>query len=313
MSRKILSSIEVKGSLFLEGSSAMSSAATRFVTQDSSTYALKYRSASQMLSDIGAAASSINLDTILTNGNTTTKTMTVGSLVVSNSVTLSSLSTGVLKINGSGVVYSENSDTAEVIDYDTDIIGSRDGNNTTFQLKYPYLPGSLKLYLNGLCLTMGTNYDYIESYPSSVVFSIAPQTGSLIVAEYKTGPGNVIGGTGMVLTGSSVVYDNRDARVMSLSTAVSITPDLALYDQYIIYSLSSNITINASTGTSGSSCLIWIKDNGTPRTITLNANYVDLFGLVPATTTVGKWTVIGFFKRAEDAGKDHIISANTQS
>lgn len=313
MSRKILSSIEVKGSLFLEGSSAMSSAATRFVTQDATTYALQYRSAAQMLSDIGAAPVNIDLDAILTNGNTTTQTLTVGDLVVSNTVNLPALNAGVLKVDATGEVYSEDSDTVEVIDYDTDITGLRNGTNTTFQLKYPYVPGSLKLYLNGLCQTLGSGYDYIESYPQSVVFTVAPASGSLLVAQYKTGPGNVVGGTGTVLTGSSVVYNNRAPRVSSLTTTTTLTPDLSLYDQYVISGLASNIAINASIGgASGSSCLIWIKDNGTARTITLNANYLDLFGQVPATTTVGKWTVIGFFRRNEDSGKDHIISANTQ-
>lgn len=85
----------------------MSNAATRFLTQDAVTYALQYRSAAQMLSDIGAAPASIDLDAILTNGNTTTQTMTVGNLVVSTLLTLPALSAGVLKIDATGKVLSE--------------------------------------------------------------------------------------------------------------------------------------------------------------------------------------------------------------
>lgn len=113
-----------------------------------------------------------------------------------------------------------------------------------------------------------------------------------------------------VLTG---LADNKKARVSTITTTTALTPDLDSYDQYIITTLASNITINASTGgANGSGCLIWIKDNGTARTITLNANYVDLFGQVPATTTINKWTVIGFVRRNEDSNKDHVIAGNTQ-
>jgi disulfide oxidoreductase YuzD len=114
-----------------------------------------------------------------------------------------------------------------------------------------------------------------------------------------------------VLTG---LADARLARVSTTTTATSITPNLDSFDQYIITTLASNITINASTGgANGSGCLIWIKDNGTARTINLDSNYVDLFGQVPATTTIGKWTVIGFVRRNEDSSKDHVIAGNTQS
>lgn len=113
-----------------------------------------------------------------------------------------------------------------------------------------------------------------------------------------------------VLTG---LADNKKARVSTITTTTALTPDLDSYDQYIITTLASNIIINASTGgVNGSSCLIWIKDNGTSRTITLNANYVDLFGQVPTATTIGKWTVIGFVRRNEDSNKDHVIAGNTQ-
>lgn len=47
--------------------------------------------------------------------------------------------------------------------YDQDILGTRNGTNQTFTVAEAYVPGSLKVYLDGVRLSKGNNSDYIET------------------------------------------------------------------------------------------------------------------------------------------------------
>lgn len=46
--------------------------------------------------------------------------------------------------------------------YDGDISGLRNGVNNIFTINIPYVPGSLKVYIEGILLSKGNSYDYIE-------------------------------------------------------------------------------------------------------------------------------------------------------
>lgn len=51
--------------------------------------------------------------------------------------------------------------------YDESIYGLRDGQNKDFTIEEAFVPGTLKVYLDGILLTKGNNKDYIELNPGS--------------------------------------------------------------------------------------------------------------------------------------------------
>lgn len=69
-------------------------------------------------------------------------------------------------------------------DYDVNIIGARDSVNTIFTASNNFIAGTTKVYKNGLRLTRGAGYDYIETGPNQITFSQAPDNGDLLIIDY---------------------------------------------------------------------------------------------------------------------------------
>lgn len=85
-------------------------------------------------------------------------------------------------------------------------------------------------------------------------------------------------------------------RVSSAASASSLTPDSSNYDVYIFTALAAALTINADTGTPTSEqpLVIKLKDNGTARALTWDAQYVARGAALPITTIINKVVRIGF-------------------
>lgn len=83
-------------------------------------------------------------------------------------------------------------------------------------------------------------------------------------------------------------------RVYTAVSDSSLTPDIDSYDTFTETTLAALITINNPTGTPTNAQEIEfrLKDDGTPQGITWGANFVDLTGSLPATTTAGKWIYV---------------------
>lgn len=75
--------------------------------------------------------------------------------------------------------------SADITDYDYDILGNRDSSNKVFSLRYAFLSNSTKVFLNGIRLTPGVEYDYIEVQPNKIEFSTAPFDKDFITVDYK--------------------------------------------------------------------------------------------------------------------------------
>jgi hypothetical protein len=69
-------------------------------------------------------------------------------------------------------------------DYDVNIIGARDGINTIFSTSNNFIAGTTKVYRNGLRMTKGVGYDYVESGLNQITFLQAPDLGDLLVIDY---------------------------------------------------------------------------------------------------------------------------------
>jgi hypothetical protein len=138
-----------------------------------------------MLSDLGAASSSIGIDEVLANDNVTSYSLTLGGLAVNGVVAFPSLGAGVLKTDANGNVYSDASSVVDFTDYDYDITGPRNGINTAFILRNVYVPDTTKVYINGIRQTLGAGYDYEEIAPDRIQFHTPPDTNDLLTVDYK--------------------------------------------------------------------------------------------------------------------------------
>jgi hypothetical protein len=69
-------------------------------------------------------------------------------------------------------------------DYDFNISGIKDSVNKTFVLSANFMMGTTKVYINGLRLTPGAGYDYVEASTNQIIFTNAPDLGDLIVVDY---------------------------------------------------------------------------------------------------------------------------------
>jgi hypothetical protein len=73
-----------------------------------------------------------------------------------------------------------------IIDYDYNIAGLRNGNNTNFSTTVPYKPGTTRVYLNGQRLTPGATYDYLEVSANQIGLFYTPVPSDRLIIEYET-------------------------------------------------------------------------------------------------------------------------------
>jgi hypothetical protein len=132
-----------------------------------------------------------------------------------------------------------------------------------------------------------------------------------------TAIGNAVNTSGGLATtnGAATLTNKRiDPRVSSTTSASSITPDIASYDQYCLTAQAATLTINAPTGTpvDGDKLIIRILDNGTSRTLSWNATYTVIGTTLPTATTVNKMTYVGCIYNAANTRWD-VVAVTTQA
>lgn len=71
-----------------------------------------------------------------------------------------------------------------ITDYDYDITGNRNSVNKVFTLRNNYISGTTRVFINGVRLTPGSQYDYVETAPNQITFTNAPDNGDLITVDY---------------------------------------------------------------------------------------------------------------------------------
>lgn len=70
-------------------------------------------------------------------------------------------------------------------DYDYNITGIKNGLNTNFSTSSNFVTGTTKVYLNGLRLTMGVGYDYIEVSNNQITLDYSPVASDRLIIEYE--------------------------------------------------------------------------------------------------------------------------------
>ena len=86
------------------------------------------------------------------------------------------------------------------------------------------------------------------------------------------------------------------ARVFNAASAATLTPNVTLYDEFVITALAAPLTIAApsTAGSAGQAIVIRINDDGTARALTWNAIYRQVGTTLPNTTVAGKIAYFGF-------------------
>jgi hypothetical protein len=116
------------------------------------------------------------------------------------------------------------------------------------------------------------------------------------------------------LTGVETLTNKRiTGRVLSATTATTLTINGDTTDQYIVSALASAMTIASPTGTptEGQQLIIRIKDNGTAQTLTWNAIFRE-GATLPTTTTISKTTYVGCIYNSADSVWD-VVAVTTQA
>ena len=70
------------------------------------------------------------------------------------------------------------------IDYDSAITGLKNSSNTVFTTTENFIPGTTRVYLNGLRLTNNGSNDYTETGTNQITFTSPPDAGDLMIIEY---------------------------------------------------------------------------------------------------------------------------------
>lgn len=162
-----------------------------------------------------------------------------------------------------------------------------------------------------------TKLDGIEAGAQvNTVTSVSNKTGAVTLTKSDVGLGSVDDTSNATERAAAATLTNKriDPRVYSTTSAASLTPTVASYDQYIYTALTVNLTINAPAGTpvNGNKLLFAIKDSGTSRTLAWNAAFAPVGIDMPTSTTAGKWHYVGFIYNAA-AAKWHCIAATEES
>ena len=121
------------------------------------------------------AKAGITVDGTATLNNLANATTDTDKFLVSDS--------GVIKYRTGAQLMSDLMDRMQS-DYDFNIGGTKNSVNKTFVLSANYMSGTTKVYMNGIRLTPGAEYDYVEAGTNQITFTNAPDPGDLIVVDY---------------------------------------------------------------------------------------------------------------------------------
>lgn len=84
------------------------------------------------------------------------------------------------------VVAVPEAEVEDVTDYNYSITGDRKELNPLLLLTREYIPGTLKVFLNGMRLTRGNYYDYREGTSNILVMNFPLEEEELLIVDYKS-------------------------------------------------------------------------------------------------------------------------------
>lgn len=161
------------------------------------------------------------------------------------------------------------------------------------------------------CIWIGTNADaptlsnYSFNFDGGGAGTVvnAPSTDDISFRINNSTKGKIDHSSGKLSIGT-------DARIGTIASSATPTPDADGNDQYNVTALAAAATFGAPTGTplDGQSLIIRIKDNATPRTLSWNAIYRAGSVSLPTTTQTSKTIYTQFLYNGADSKWDLIIA-----
>ena len=159
---------------------------------------------------------------------------------------------------------------------------------------------------------MFTNIVNVASHTGAVVSVTGNVTGgNILTAGLISATGNISAGNISVVGG---IVGLINPRTVTTTSNASLTPNIAVYDQYNYTALATGLTINAPTGSpvDGNKLLFRILDNGTTQTLTWNATYTAIGVTLPVATTANKMVYVGCVYNSTNTRWD-AIAVSTQA
>lgn len=138
-----------------------------------------------------------------------------------------------------------------------------------------YINGGLKVHPNYINLPYHTPFTLLYTDANNYVKPVT------IGSNLSFSTGGTLSVTGLTSEPTTNIQ----------ASTTSLTPNITLYSEEVITTLSTGLTINAPTGTpvNGQTFIIRIKDDGTVRTLTWDSIYrFSLNNQAPANTTINK-------------------------
>ena len=233
----------------------------------------------------------------------------------------------VTSVSGTGTVNGISLSGTVTSSGDITLGGSLSGVSLTTQVT-----GTLPVANGGTGLTSGTSGGILAFTATGTIASSGALAASALVIGGGAGvaPSTTTTGTGVLTalaanvnvaagvvtgTGTGTLQNKRiDPRVVSATTASTLTPDVSAADQYAYTALASGLTINAPTGTpvDGDKLIFRLLDNGTTRALTWNATYTIIGTTLPTATTASKMTYVGCIYNAANTRWD-VVAVTTQA
>jgi hypothetical protein len=248
------------------------------------------------IADFGSNSATI---TQLSATSATITNLTLTSLVVSNlSISSANITTltGTTATFTSGTVTNLNSTSADI----TTLTGTTFGTTATTQLR-----GA-----SGQITTLTSTSANITTLTGTTLGTFTSGTVTTLTSTSANITTLTSTSANITTLGSSRV----NPRVSSTTTATSLTPSIAVADQYAFTALASALTINAPIGTplDGNKLIFRILDNGTSRALTWNATYTVIGVTLPTATTISKTTYVGCIYNANNTRWD-VVAVTTQA
>jgi len=131
--------------------------------------------------------------------------------------------------------------------------------------------------------------DYVKNQQGVMLFGDQTIAGVKTFSSFPVTPSSAP--TSNYQVANKKYIDDRDIAITTITSSATPTPArTSRKTLYIITALAENATFGAPTGTPQEGDLLWIriKDDGTSRTLTWNAIYVNKGATLPSATTAGK-------------------------
>ena len=219
----------------------------------------------------------------------------------------------VIKAGTSGFVFNNATDVVAALNYYTgsaDITGGTI-ENTPIGAVTPSTIRSTNLTVNGNTVLGDASGDTVDIRAAAWTLTNSPTVTGTWTNLGSVTTVDINGGT---IDGGTISSSRINPRSVAATTASSLTPDVATYDQYAYTALATGLTINAPTGSpvDGQKLTFRLLDDGTPQSLTWNATYTEVAVNLPSTTTTNKTTYVGCVYNAYNTRWD-VVAVATQA